>query len=157
MDAQRIGLLGWSHGGGSVLATIAAAPKGNMGYAAAVAFYPDCTSKSKALQKFRPYAPLLLLIGEADDWTPAAPCKVLAAAVAARGEPMQIVTYPDTFHNFDSPAITGKRVRTEVPNGVHPGRGVTTAPNQEAREDAKKRVIQFFADQLPTGARGHLQ
>ena len=148
VEVTRIGILGWSHGGGSVLATITGAPKSHPGYAAAVAFYPGCTSRSKAPQKFRPYAPLLVLIGEADDWTPAAPCKALAAAVAARGEPMQLVTYPDTYHDFDNPGITKKRARTEVPNGVHPGRGVTTAPNPEAREDARKRVLQFFAEQL---------
>ena len=90
----------------------------------------------------------MLLIGDADDWTPAAPCKALAATVAARGEPMHIVTYADTYHDFDSPALTTKRVRKDVPNGVNPGAGVTTAPNPEAREDAKLRVKAFLADNL---------
>lgn len=93
-------------------------------------------------------APLLLLIGEADDWTPAAPCKALAARVAARGEPMQIVTYPGTYHDFDSPALTAPRVRADVPNGVNPGAGVTTAPNPAAREDAKLRVKAFLSEHL---------
>ena len=144
VDAARIGMLGWSHGGGSVLATITKPPASGPGFAAAVSFYPGCTRRAKTPGKFRPYAPLLVLIGEADDWTPAAPCKALAAAVAARGDPMQIVTYPDTYHDFDNPGITAKRVRKEVPNGVHPGDGVTTAPNPEAREDARKRVELFF-------------
>jgi dienelactone hydrolase len=144
VDAARISILGWSHGGGSVLATITKPPANGPGFAAAVAFYPGCTRRAKAPQKFRPYAPLLVLIGEADDWTPAAPCKALAAAVSARGDSMQIVTYPDTCHDFDNPGIKEKRVRKEVPNGVHPGNGVTIAPNPEAREDAKKRVVEFF-------------
>lgn len=148
VDAGRIGILGWSHGGGSVLATISRLPKSDKGYAAAVAFYPGCTSKSKAPQKFHPYAPLLVLIGESDDWTPAGACKVLTAAVAARGEPMRIVTYPDTYHDFDNPGITKMRVRKEVPNGVHPGKGVTTAPNPQARENARKRVLEFFAGNM---------
>jgi dienelactone hydrolase len=91
---------------------------------------------------------LLVLIGEADDWTPAAPCKALAASVAARGEPMQIVTYPDTYHDFDNPALKAKHLREDVPNGVSPGAGVTTAPNPEAREDAKRRAVLFLAEQL---------
>ena len=156
VDAKRIGILGWSHGGGSVLATISKLPKSGSGsesehdegFAAAVSFYPGCTSKSKAADKFHPYAPLLLLIGEADDWTPAEPCKTLTTAVAARGEPMRIVTYPDTYHDFDNPGIKSKRVRSEVPNGVHAEKGVTVAPNPEAREDAKKRVLQFFTETL---------
>ena len=148
VDGRRIGVLGWSHGGGTVLATIIKPPKGDKGFASAVAFYPGCTAKSKAPEKFRPYAPLLVLIGESDDWTPAASCKALTAAVAARGEPMQIVTYPDTYHDFDNPGITKKNVRKEVPNGVNPGKGVTTAPNPDAREDAKKRVLQFYTERL---------
>ena len=144
VDAARIGILGWSHGGGSVLAAITRPPASGPGFAAAVSFYPGCTRRAKAPQKFRPYAPLLVLIGEADDWTPAAPCKALAAAVSARGDPMQIVTYPDTYHGFDNPGITNRRVRKDVPNGVRPGLGVTTAPNPEAREDAKQRVSEFL-------------
>lgn len=148
IDPQRIALLGWSHGGGVTLDTISHPPASGAGFAAAVSFYPGCTSKAKRADTFHPYAPLLLLIGEADDWTPAAPCRALASKVAARGEPMQIVTYPDTFHDFDNPALTQKRVRRDVPNGVNPGQGTTTAPNPEAREDAKQRVLAFLAEQL---------
>lgn len=148
IDAKRIGLLGWSHGGGVTLDTITHPPRTGDGFAAAVSFYPGCTSKAKKPEIFHPYAPLLLLIGEADDWTPARPCISLAAAVAARGEPMRIVTYPDTYHDFDNPALTRKRVRRDVPNGVNPGQGTTTAPNPEAREDAKLRVLAFLAEHL---------
>jgi dienelactone hydrolase len=153
VDGARVAVLGWSHGGGSVLATIGDPPKGGKGFAAAVAFYPGCTARAKAPQAFHPYAPLLVLIGESDDWTPADACKALTAAVAARGEPMRIVTYPDTYHDFDNPGLTRKRLRKEVPNGVHPGEGVTIAPNPEAREDAKNRTLQFLAGQ-PGGATG---
>jgi dienelactone hydrolase len=147
VDGELVSLLGWSHGGGSVLATIGKPPPRGPGFAAAVAFYPGCTARAKAPQDFHPHAPLLVLIGESDDWTPADACKALAAAVAARGEPMRIVTYPDAFHDFDNPGITKRRVRKEVPNGVHPGEGVTIAPDPQAREDAKQRVLQFLAEQ----------
>lgn len=150
IDAKRIAVLGWSHGGGVTLDTITRKPKtfSAEGFKAAVSFYPGCTARNKRADGLHPYAPLLLLIGESDDWTPAAPCKELATSVAARGEPMSIVTYPDTYHDFDNPGITRKNVRKEVPNGVNPGQGVTTAPNPEAREDAKKRVLAFFAEPL---------
>jgi dienelactone hydrolase len=149
VNPARVALLGWSHGGGVTLSAIGHAPAaGQAGFNAAVSFYPGCTSRNQKADSFHPYAPLLLLIGEADDWTPAAPCKALAASVAARGEPMQIVTYPDTYHDFDSPTLTAPRVRADVPNGVNPGAGVTTAPNPAAREDAKLRVKAFLAEHL---------
>lgn len=55
------------------------------------------------------------------------------------------MAYPDTYHDFDNPGITAARVRHEVPNGVKPGAGVTVAPNPVAREDAKKRVLDFLS------------
>jgi dienelactone hydrolase len=148
VDSKHIALLGWSHGAGVTLDAITHKPKGADGFSAAVAFYPGCSSRNKATARFHPYAPLIVLIGEADDWTPAEPCKELTAAVATRGEAMQIVTYPNTYHDFDNPGIKSKHIRTEVPNGVHPGQGVTTAPNPDAREDAKLRVLAFFAKTL---------
>ena len=149
VDVKRVALLGWSHGGGTVLATITRPPAQGAGFARAVAFYPGCTARAKRPAAFNPYAPLLVLIGGADDWTPAAPCEALAGAVRARGRPMEIVTYPGAYHDFDNPGLTRQRVRTDVPNGVQPGRGVTTAPNVEAREGAKRRVLRFL--QEPTG------
>ena len=147
--AQHIALLGWSHGGGVVLDAISQPPKAaQLGFSAAVSFYPGCTVRNKHAERFHPSAPLLVLMGEADDWMPVAPCKALTATVAARGEPMEIVTYPDTFHDFDNPGLKGARKRTDVPNGVHPGAGVTVAPNASAREDAKRRVVAFLARHL---------
>ena len=147
VDVQRIALLGWSHGGGVVLDAISQPPEAaRPGFRAAVSFYPGCTARNRHAERFHPSAPLLVLMGEADDWTPVAPCKALAATVAGRGEPMDIVTYPDTFHDFDNPALKAPRRRTDVPNGVQPGAGVTVAPNPSAREDAKRRVSAFLAN-----------
>jgi len=148
VDAKHINLLGWSHGAGVTLDAIGRQPIMGDGFNAAIAFYPGCTSRNKRADQFHTYAPLLLLIGEADDWTPAAPCQALADKVARRGEAMEIVLYPDSYHDFDNPGIKTKRVRKEVPNGVHPGEGVTVAPNEKAREDAKLRVIAFLASHL---------
>ena len=147
LEPARIGVLGWSHGGGAVLDAISRKPAAAAPFKAAVAFYPGCRARAGRADSFHPNAPTLILIGESDDWTPAPPCKALVHAVAARGEPISIVTYPDTYHGFDSPN-TKPRVRTEVPNGANPGQGVTVASNAEAREDAKLRVKAFFAEHL---------
>ena len=120
-------------------------PPGEPRFSAAIAFYPGCTTKAREARRFHPRAPLLMLVGESDDWTPAAPCKALASMAKSRGEDVEIVAYPDTFHDFDNPGITRPRTRTEVPNGVNKGKGVTVAPNPEAREDAKQRVLAFLA------------
>jgi dienelactone hydrolase len=148
VDAKQIGILGWSHGGGVTLASISQKPREGVGFAAAVSFYPGCSARNRQAASFHPYAPALVLMGESDDWTAAAPCKALTDTVAARGEPMRIVLYPDSYHDFDNPALKTKRVRKDVPNGVHPGEGVTVAPNAQAREDAKLRVLAFLGAPL---------
>ena len=143
VDPGRVSVLGWSHGGSTVLETVDRKPPGGAGFAKAIALYPGCTPKSRKAADFHAHAPLLVLMGEADDWTPVAPCKSLAAATRERGEDVTLVTYPDTYHDFDSPTVQA-RVRTEVPNGVDKGKGVTVAPNPVAREDAKRRVLEFL-------------
>lgn len=149
VDAKHIALLGWSHGGGVTLDAIRRKPKGmSEGFAAAVSFYPGCSTRNKKAASFMPYAPLLLLIGEADDWTPAAPCVALTETARANGAPMQIATYPGAYHDFDNPGLSRVRLRTDVPNGVNPGQGVHTGPDPEAREDAKQRVLAFFKTTL---------
>jgi dienelactone hydrolase len=148
VDGSRVALMGWSHGGSTVLATMGHAPRNGSGFEAAVAFYPGCTPYARASGRFHPYAPLLVLMGEADDWTPARPCHELADTVGKRGEKLELVTYPDTYHAFDSPALAKRIVRRDVPNGVHPGQGVTIAPNPEARDDAKRRVEEFLRGTL---------
>lgn len=148
VDPDRVALLGWSHGGGVTLAAIAKVPAGMTGFRAAVAFYPGCSAKDRHADAYHPSAPVLVLMGESDDWTPVAPCRSLVARVAARGEPMTLVTWPDTYHDFDNPALRERRVRHDVPNGVHPGAGVTTAPNPVAREEAKERVAAFLAESM---------
>ena len=148
VDPQRVALLGWSHGGGLVLDAIARKPLPDPAFRAAVAFYPGCTARNRKAAEFRPYAPLLLLIGEADDWTPAAPCKALATSVVERGGPMEIVTYAGAFHDFDNPGNQLPRRRMDVPNGVSPGSGVMVGPNPAARADAQRRVGDFLKQHL---------
>ena len=145
VDPARVALLGWSHGGSTVLETLARRPPEGRGFSAAIAFYPGCAVRARKPEAFEPHAPLLLLVGDSDDWTPAEPCKSLARALEARGGKVKLVAYPGTYHDFDNPGLKAKRVRAEVPNGVKPGAGVTVAPNPAAREDAKRRVLDFLA------------
>ena len=149
VDAQRIGLLGWSNGGSTVLATINTVGRSATAQAArrpafAVAFYPACEAVLK--RGFSTQVPLLMLVGEADDWTPAAPCHALVRAGVGRAA--QIEGYAGAYHGFDS---TGPvLLRTDVPNGVHPGSGVHVGGDSAARDASRLRFLSFIADPLAT-------
>jgi dienelactone hydrolase len=98
IDAKRIALLGWSHGGMTVLWAVrpgflaeSAKP------AAAIAFYPGCREVAK-LEGWEPVVSLTMLTGALDDWTPAAPCRELARRTGAR-----YIEYAESYHGFDAP------------------------------------------------------
>jgi len=45
----------------------------------------------------------LILIGDADDWTPAARCAHWRDAVLTNGHVLEMKTYPTARHGFDAP------------------------------------------------------
>lgn len=149
IQPQRVALMGWSHGGGVALDAMNRRPEALEGFRTGIAFYPGCASRLRLGARYRPYAPLLLVVGLSDDWTPAAPCEALAADAAARGLPVEILAFPDTYHDFDNPALKAPRVRADVPNGARPGQGVTTAPNPQAAEQARRRVVDHLRATMP--------
>lgn len=128
-------LLGWSHGGSTVLASLGAPmPPGLL--RAAIAFYPGCGALLRGAPGWAAPVPLLMLLGEADDWTPAHRCEALAARAPARIE-MQV--FPGAHHNFDHPGVP---IRSRVlPNGLT----VTTGTDAAAREGAIAAVLAFLA------------
>jgi dienelactone hydrolase len=145
-DVQRnaITLLGWSNGGSTVLYTLreVARRQDNL-FAKAVAFYPGCRVPLER-GNWHSRVPLLVLIGEADDWTPAEPCKQLVSAAAAVGEPVSIVTYAGAYHDFDHPSLK-LHVRRGLAYTAN-GDGVAhTGTDPAARADALIRVMAFLA------------
>ncbi len=150
VDGARVALLGWSHGGSAVLASInrrhpvvaqfvTAEEPADMFYRTAIAFYPGCIESVRARFGYAPATTVSIFIGESDDWTSPKPCVALGERMAAINAPMQVRTYPDTYHGFDAPNMFAP-LHLDVPNGVHPGQGVTIAPNAAAREDAYMRM-----------------
>jgi dienelactone hydrolase len=104
VHAQRVGVIGFSHGGWAVLKAVLAGlvrRPNEPAFAAAVAFYPGCEPRDP------PGRPLetdtLILIGDADDWTPAARCAKWRDAVQTHGHVLQMKTYPGARHGFDAP------------------------------------------------------
>src|SRR5262249_51444802 len=72
---DRIALIGFSHGAGTVIDALQV-PLSSVGIRGGVAYYPLCIPESHADVSM----PLLVLIGDKDDWTPSARCRVLQAS-----------------------------------------------------------------------------
>lgn len=157
VDGEHVGVMGGSHGGSTTLATIAAsvrdpqplAERKRHGFAAAVALYPGCDiGEPRFTVAYKAVAPMMILVGALDDWTPAAPCERLAEAAArSGGAPVAIKVYPGAHHAFDSRAPV--RYVAERVNGTAPrGRGATTGGNADAWADSIREVESFFAHHL---------
>jgi dienelactone hydrolase len=126
-------LLGWSNGGSTVLATARAQADLPPGlFRRFVAFYPDCKASARDLT-WKPSAPVLILIGESDNWTPEPPCRVVAER---NSKDITFITYPGAYHDFDAPNEPLKnRSGTTTPSGW-----ATTGTDEPARQDALTRV-----------------
>lgn len=120
LNADRIFIVGQSNGG-SVASLIAHRPI--KGVRASVAFYPWCGAVPS-----NPRVPLLVLSGDADDWTPPTRCKSLDKA----GDRLTVVTYPGAVHSFD----------LNIP--VQTFQGHKVGGNAKARSDARRKMVNFF-------------
>jgi dienelactone hydrolase len=152
VDGRRIGIMGGSHGGSSTLATMTVPDSGfgavtgekRATFVAAVALYPRCETYAGG---YKPVAPLLILIGDMDDWTPAEPCRKLADVARAARYPVTIKVYPGAHHAFDSPnrvRYVAARINPTAPGG----RGATTGGDPAAWADSIREVVAFFDQHL---------
>jgi dienelactone hydrolase len=142
--ASHVAVMGFSMGGGSVLATL---EKGLVEqlhpekFRAGVAFYPVCRYASGITT-----APVLVLIGDADDWTLSSSCEAMVAGRTELGAPrapgdrssIELVIYPGVHHGFDYLDLS-----------LAPARGVTfqghrVEYNEEATKNAIVRVRDFL-------------
>jgi dienelactone hydrolase len=130
-----------------VLYTLRNVARGRSGKAGpfvkAIAFYPGCRVPLER-GNWHSTIPFMVLIGEADDWTPAAPCRTLVDQANAAGEPVSIVTYPGAYHDFDHPDQKLHIHRGLAFTGS--GSGVAhSGTNMPARTDSITRVLEFLA------------
>jgi dienelactone hydrolase len=134
VQAERIGVIGFSHGGWAVLKAVleyAVHADHAHPFAAAVAFYPGCDSPDSAL-----VTDTLILIGDADDWTPVGRCARWRDTVASAGHEVRMTVYPGAFHAFD--ALTPPRAYA----------GHTIGRNPEAAAAAVAETRSFLAKRL---------
>ena len=153
VDPARILVLGWSHGAQSVLSVNDASdnvvqaqkirPK------AVAAFYPGCLNVTRN-SGYAIAAPMLVMIGELDDWTSARHCADLRDAVLARQAgsnqkvPFDLVVYADSYHGFDS--LTPVRKMQNIGN-TRSGTA-TVGENNVARKAAHARLFEFVGQQF---------
>jgi dienelactone hydrolase len=156
VDRERIGVIGWSNGGVFAVAAVngpsleRARHRGVVppapGFRASVAVYPGgCYSLVDELVT----RPLLVLIGDADDWTTPGPCVAMVEAMRRRGADASIVLYPQAYHYFD---VVGqpRAYLQDVANRNKPNEccGATVAFDAAAFADARGRVAAFFGYHL---------
>lgn len=156
VDRRRIGVIGWSNGGVFAMAAVngpsleRATVRGVVvpepGFAAAVGIYPGgCDSLTS--QRF--VRPVLVLIGDADDWIRAAPCVAMVEAMRARGADVTIEVFPGAYHYFDFEGLA-RTVLPDVGNDNKPGGccGATVAHDPAAFTGARRRVADFLGYHL---------
>lgn len=147
VDATRLVLLGWSHGAQTVLASLDASAAAVQGQTlqprAAVAFYPGCTEVLKNSQ-YRLQAPLLMMVGERDDWTAAAPCVRLHQRLGTQAPRFELEVYADSYHSFDH--ASEPRVRDNV--GSTRSGQATVGGNPAARVASRERMFRFLSEEL---------
>jgi dienelactone hydrolase len=138
VDPQRIGLMGWSHGGWTTLYAVDSiylTGRHITPFQAAIAFYPWCLPQLRQLN-----APLLILIGEADDWTPASRCQKMLRQTEQLGEQtvgrITLRVYPGAHHALDS---------FTPPSAYY---GHTIGRHPEAAMQAEVEVKRFLAQHL---------
>lgn len=137
VDSQRIGILGWSHGGSVSLLSNAIGIDYAVKPKAALAFYPGCGALTLP-RHWQPARPILMQLGQDDDWTDPKPCQALAQKFP---ESMAQDTYPQSGHGFDSDTPRREMVLNA---GTPRQRTVHIGGNSQANAQAKARLVGFF-------------
>jgi dienelactone hydrolase len=131
--ASDVSVIGWSMGGGGVLAAIAALPAGpGAPFRRAVAYYPVCWG---VRTPWPVEIPLLMLLAGRDEVSSTPACQDLVKRLG-NGQPIEVRVYPDARHAFDVPDLPPlTRLANGAPIGHHP----------ESAAAAREEVRRFLA------------
>ena len=143
--ASHVAVMGFSQGGWSVLTALeknGMEQRSSEKFRAGVALYPICQFSTGLMT-----APVLVLIGAADNWTPSADCEAMATGRTELGSPrppgdrsmVELVVFPGAHHGFDLLDLS-----------LAPSRGVTSHGyrveyNEEATRNSIVKVRDFLA------------
>ncbi len=147
VDATRLVLLGWSNGAQTVLAALdtsdPAVRARSVHPRATVANYPGCNQPLHN-KNYRLQVPLLMQLGELDDWTAPGPCVALHQRLGGQAPRFELEVYPGSYHAFDS--RNPVRVRGDV-GSTRSGKA-TVGGNAQAREASRVRLLSFLGEEL---------
>ena len=105
---DRIGVQGWSNGAMTVLVTMSDQtpgldhPSAATGFRAALAEYPGC-GMDAVKGEWRPYAPVLMLLGSADEEVSPKQCESFAKRAQRVGGALEYHVFDGAEHNYDDP------------------------------------------------------
>jgi dienelactone hydrolase len=104
IDRSRIGIVGWSRGGGAAFnSTLESLRKSmikdELKFALHVAFYGPANSQYR--DRATDLSPVMFLHGEADDYVPIGPVREFSGWLRDKGNPVTFVSYPKAAHDFD--------------------------------------------------------
>lgn len=105
IDPNRIGVMGFSKGGEVAFRTAIeplrhAVVKSDLKFALHIPTYAGCNQVYWSPQVTK--APMLNLVGDADDYSLAAPCEALAKRYEEAGAPIRTIKYANANHAWDS-------------------------------------------------------
>lgn len=142
IDRKKVVVMGFSNGAVAVLSALTAQVNSLLApdsprFRAGIALYPDCSLYQGAPM----VAPILTLIGSADDWTPASHCERMATA---SGKGFQTIVYPGAHHSFDMPNLPRHYMGSARNLHQQRGLGATVEGNPQALSQARVDVADFL-------------
>ncbi len=137
VNPEAFGVQGWSNGAMTVLVTMGSNPPGlaepstSSGFRAGLAEYPGCGIDA-IKEDYRNYAPLVMMLGSADEEVSPERCQKWAAKAKKSGSEIQVILYEGAEHNFDDPSAKKQ----------------ANPANHKATEDAMRQAEDFFSQHL---------
>ncbi|GAB4217474.1 MAG: hypothetical protein OHK0022_59780 [Roseiflexaceae bacterium] len=140
---DSIGLLGWSAGGSSAMATMVYTASTQANFRAAAIFYAGCGLNNAfdglAASTWKPYAHVRFFHGTADTVVSLSHCQtrvnraITLGASTATGNSVELTSYQGAHHSFD--------MAKQVGNGF-------TTEDLDAKADADPKVMTLFSTYL---------
>jgi dienelactone hydrolase len=129
-DASRLYVIGWSHGGGGVIAWLQALAEQESSVVGAISVYPSCRGRSQWVSA----VPVLVVLADADDIARPETCDEILQRLPD-GTHVEVRRYGEARHGFDF---------TEGPEVLPIGGGMTVGRNPIAGENAWLEIFSFL-------------
>ena len=153
VKAGQLAFMGYSYGGGvGLLRAFSTGVESRVpsGWRAAILVYPDCGLGDALGADLLLRQPMMMAMGELDDWTPVRQCQALLDRVKAGRDSIETHVYPGAHHSFDALGLP-VRYLDGVGNRSKPGGccGAHYGANEVAWQQFVGDVKAFLAKTLP--------